>query len=119
MTIVAEGNILKLTRVLGMILVAAIFFAATSTGALGQGVLVSGTVMNSTGRAVPGVAVSLIHPNYGRSSAVFTDQLGQYTVRNVPPHPVPYFMEVYWGQRLIYRAQLSVRGPLMWQVKLQ
>ena len=107
-------------RIQGLLLAAMIFFAATSTAAFGQsGVAVSGTVMNNAGRPVPGVVVSLIHPVYGRSSPVYTDHFGQYTVWNVPPHPTPYFMEVYWGQQLIYRQQLLVRGPVTWHVRVQ
>ncbi len=85
-------------RIVGLALAATILFAALSGGVLGQaGVPVAGTVTNGAGRPVPGVAVSLIHPVLGRSSPADTDQFGHYTVGNVPPHPTPYFTEVYWG----------------------
>ena len=108
-----------LTRIRTSLAVAAILLAATSTTAFGQGVPVSGTVMNSFGRPVPGLAVSMIHPIFGRSSPAFTDAFGQYTVWNVPPNPIPYYIEVYWGNQLIYRQQISVSGPLYWPVHVR
>lgn len=89
-------------------------------GALAQyQVPVSGVVRNATNLPVPGVAVSLVHPVFGRSAPSFTDQFGQYTFWNIPRHPAPYFLEIYWGQQLIYRQQLYVNGPMQWNVFLR
>ena len=79
---------------------------------------VQGVVTNAAQQPLPGVAVSLVHPVLGRSTPSFTNEWGQYVLWNVPPHPAPYFMEVYWGQRLIYRQQLNVfrSEPVLWNV---
>ena len=99
--------------------IGAIALILISSRAYGQGVVVSGTVTDRFGRPVPGVAVSLIHPQFGRSQPAFTDALGQYTLWGIPPNPAPYFVEVYWGYQLIYRQPLVVAGPRIWQIRVQ
>lgn len=80
---------------------------------------VSGVVTNAAGQPVPGVAVSLVHPSYGRSPPAYTDPLGRYSIGGVRPAPSPYYVEVYWGQRLIYRQPLQVSGPQQWNVQIR
>ena len=101
------------------LVIGAIALVFLSSQAHGQGVLVSGTVTDHFGRPVPGVAVSLIHQQFGRSPPAFTDGFGQYSLWNIPPSPLPYFIEVYWGNQLIYRQQLVVAGPLVWHIRVQ
>ena len=80
---------------------------------------VSGVVTNSTGHPVPGVAVSLVHQSNGRSAASTTNQSGQFTITNVAPSPMPYYLEVYWGRQLIYRQEVRVDGPVILNVKVR
>ena len=101
------------------LVIGAIALLLLSSQAHGQGVLVSGTVTDRFGRPVPGVAVSLIHPQFGRSAPAFTDGFGQYSLWSIPPNSAPYFIEVYWGYQLIYRQQLVVGGPLIWNIRVQ
>jgi hypothetical protein len=63
----------------------------------------------------PGLLVSLVHPQFGRSAPVFTDNYGNFFMANIPMSPVPYYIEVYWGSNLIYRSMILVGG----QVQLQ
>ena len=65
-----------------------------------------------TGQGAPGLTVSLVHPSLGRSVPVFTDGWGNFIMGNIPIDPVPYYIEVYWGQRLIYRTQILINGPI-------
>jgi hypothetical protein len=57
--------------------------------------------------------VSLIHPALGRSAPAFTDPIGRFGWTAIPLRPEPYFLEVYWGKKLIYRQPVQVRGPLI------
>ena len=84
-----------------------------------QAVPVHGTVRNASGQPVPGVTVSLFHPSFGRSSSSMTDPWGRYVQYNVPVHPAPYFIEVYWGVQLIYRGQIQVRGSMEWNIQIR
>ncbi|RKF19864.1 hypothetical protein DBZ36_05240 [Alginatibacterium sediminis] len=61
---------------------------------------------------VPGLLVSLVHPQLGRSEPSYTNQYGVFQLYDIPHNDKPYYIEVYWGTRLIYRNQLLVQGPL-------
>ncbi|MGH6754446.1 MAG: carboxypeptidase-like regulatory domain-containing protein [Solimonas sp.] len=61
----------------------------------------------------PGLTVSLVHPMLGRSAPTFTNQFGQFFIPNVPLRNDPYYLEVYWGQALIYRDMVGVNGNVM------
>lgn len=64
------------------------------------------------GSPAPGLLVSLVHQYLGRSSPSYTDQYGNFQLLNIPTRPEPYLLEVYWGQQLVYRNQVYVRGPV-------
>jgi hypothetical protein len=64
------------------------------------------------GAPAPGLLVSLVHPELGRSAPVYTDRFGNFSMGNIPILNTPYYMEVYWGQRLIYRNMISITGPV-------
>lgn len=84
-----------------------------SSPATGQGPgrqVVSGTVVNGMNRPIPGLTVSLVHPSAGRSHATFTDSSGRFTFSNIPVQREPYYLEIYWGQQLLYRGRLSMRA---------
>jgi len=95
----------------------AILLLLTQT-AWAQGVSVYGSVTNAYSQPVPGVVVSLFHPVYGRSSPSYTDGWGRYAIHAVPPDQAPYYIEVYWGNQLIYRDPIQVFGPLEWHIML-
>jgi hypothetical protein len=71
-----------------------------------------GFCSTQNGAPVPGLMVSLVHPQLGRSTPSYTNQYGYFQMFNIPLHGVPYYIEVYWGQRLIFRSQIMVQGPL-------
>jgi hypothetical protein len=98
--------------------VALVLWFALLGSAQAQGVSVYGTVTNAFGQPVPGITVSLFHPQFGRSFPAYTDGFGRYTMYAVPVHPTPYYIEAYWGNQLIYRAPISVAGPVMWHIRL-
>lgn len=102
-------------RTVGVLALAWIATAATAQNP----VPVSGVVTNAAGQPVPGVAVSMVHPSFGRSASATTDQFGRYLIGNVRPASDPYYVEVYWGQRLIYRQPLKVSGPQQWDVRIR
>jgi hypothetical protein len=84
-----------------------------------QPATIYGTVTNSANQPVPGVTVSLIHPQLGRSSPSVTDSYGRYSIYQIPVHSVPYYIEVYWGSQLIYRTSIPVSGQMNWNIRIQ
>jgi len=72
---------------------------------------VQGQVISNVRGPVPGLTVSLVHPVLGRSAPSFTDNLGRFGWSAIPVRQEAYFLEVYWGQNLIYRQQIQVGGP--------
>jgi len=83
-----------------------------------EGVVVYGTVTNRFNQPVPGLTVSLFHPVFGRSNPSFTNASGRYSVYGVPVHQSPYYIEVFWGYQLIYRARIQVWGPVVWHIRI-
>lgn len=73
---------------------------------------VQGQVLSSQG-PVPGVTVFLVHQILGRSAPSYTDLYGRFGWSAIPVRPEPYFLEIYWGPRLIYRQAIRVSGPLV------
>ncbi len=64
------------------------------------------------GLPAPGLLISLVHPELGRSAPVYTDRNGNFTMANIPIMENPYYIEIYWGQRLIYRNSVLIHGPV-------
>ncbi len=64
------------------------------------------------GAPIPGLLVSLVHPQLGRSAPVYTDNFGNFSMGNIPISNIPYYLEVYWGRNLIYRTSFPVYGPM-------
>lgn len=73
----------------------------------------AGTVLNAQQRPIPGLTVSLVHPQVGRSNPVFTDTSGRFTFYRVPDAPPPWYLEIYWGRDLLYRRAIAVRSPVL------
>ncbi len=63
-----------------------------------------GRVTNGSSRPVAGLTVFLVHPAEGRSFPRITDANGRYAFQNVPLVGDEYYLEVYWGDELMYRA---------------
>jgi phosphoribulokinase len=70
----------------------------------------AGTVINQNHRPIPGLTVFLVHPSVGRGFPSVTDSFGRYFFSNVPRISTPYYIEIYWGQRLIYRNTIVISG---------
>ncbi len=102
---------------LGRILLALLVGLALGLGgsaraqAPGPSVPVSGQIISRTQGPVPGVTVLLVHPILGQSAPSYTDVYGRFGWSIIPVRPEPYFLEVWWGPNLIYRAPLPVVGP--------
>jgi hypothetical protein len=80
--------------------------------AAGASVPVQGQVLSrSSGGPVPGVSAVLVHQRLGRSALSYTDAYGHFGWSAIPIQPEPYFLEIYWGQQLIYRQSVAVRSP--------
>jgi hypothetical protein len=82
---------------------------------LGPMVPVQGQVSSrSLNGPAPGLTVTLVHEVLGRSAPSFTDANGRFGWIAIPVSAQrPYFLEVYWGQNLIYRQPIWVRSPTM------
>lgn len=105
----------KLRQLLLVLLCGAILVLNTNTHAqplLGPSVPVQGQLISRVQGPVPGVTVSLVHRIFGRSAPAFTDVYGRFGWSAIPISPEPYFLEVYWGQNLIYRQPVQVGTPL-------
>jgi hypothetical protein len=81
-----------------------------AAGMEAQTAAVSGRIVRGDGSPVPGLTVSLVHPQVGRSQPISSDETGHFVFYNVPIQPDAYYVEVYWGDRLIYRNTVLVHG---------
>jgi hypothetical protein len=68
---------------------------------------VTGQVTRANGQPVPGCLVSIVNQS-ARSSPAITDAFGRYYFNFIPVGT--YFIEVYWGQTLLYRNYFTVQG---------
>jgi hypothetical protein len=79
---------------------------------------ISGVVSNQRG-TLAGVTVSLVHPVAGRSAPSFSASTGAYFFANVSPQAQPYYIEAYWGNKLLFRDQLDYHGnPVKFDIRL-
>ena len=78
----------------------------------GPTVPVQGQVFSrSVNGPAPGLTVFLVHKVIGRSAPSFTDANGRFGWIAIPVSVQPYFLELYWGQNLIYRQPIQVTSP--------
>lgn len=75
-----------------------------------QAVVQGQIIARSSNLPAPGLTVSLVHPNLGRSAPSVTDVYGRFIFYGIPIMPTPYFIEVYWGYQLIYRSTIFVNN---------
>ena len=97
------------------LMLAVVLGLAMARGAAAQGPVapVEGVVLDDrTGQGAPGLTVSLIHPQLGRSAPSLTDANGRFEWAAIPVQPDPYYLEIYWDKRLLYRQQVLVQGPV-------
>lgn len=73
-----------------------------------QGLLVD----HRTNTPAPGLMVSLIHPQFGRSAPSYSNASGGFGWSMIQASAQPYMIEVYWGNNLIYRQPVTVNGPM-------
>jgi hypothetical protein len=105
------------TRVASLILVLLVAIGMPMRSGLAQFMAgqfpVQGQLMDRrTNMPAPGLMVSLIHPQFGRSVPSYSNTYGGFGWTTIPASPQPYMIEVYWGTNLIYRQPLLVNGPL-------
>jgi hypothetical protein len=74
---------------------------------------VQGQLVSRAQGPVPGVTAFLVHPVLGRSGPSFSDVYGRFGWGAIPVRPEPYFLEIYWGQNLIYRQPIQVSAPVL------
>ena len=89
----------------------------TSTPSFGQAagpsVPVQGQVLSrNINGPVPGLTVFLVHEFLGRSAPSYTDAYGRFGWTAIPVRSEPYFLEIYWGQNLVYRQPVAVTAPV-------
>lgn len=90
-----------------------IFLLSEAKAQYGPTTVVQGSFCSAqNGSPAPGLMVSLVHPVLGRSAPAYTNEYGYFQMFNIPLNNIPYYIEVYWGNRLIFRAQINVYGPL-------
>jgi hypothetical protein len=73
-----------------------------------------GYVKDAASAPIPGLSVYLVHPSVGRSYPRITDSTGHFVFHDVPYAPDPYYLEVYWGKTLMYRASVLVDRYTRW-----
>jgi hypothetical protein len=101
-----QSRALRLTLAILAVLLFASPFRAQAQG------FVQGSVVSAAGAPIPGLTASLAHPIVGRSSPSITSRDGIYVFFNVPIRQDPYYLEIYWGQTLMYRQPIHVLGAL-------
>jgi Carboxypeptidase regulatory-like domain len=106
-----KGVMYKATPHASLLLLLLILLPAV--GAQAQTAAVSGRIVRGDGSPVPGLTVSLVHPQIGRSQPISSDETGHFVFYNVPIHPEAYYVEIYWGERLIYRNSVLVHGDVI------
>jgi|SRR5436190_1385754 len=70
---------------------------------------IHGQVVSQTRGPISGVTVSLVHPTLGRNTPAFSQANGYYFFTNVPPGQT-YYIEAYWGDKLLYRGTVNYGG---------
>ena len=78
-----------------------------SPSILHAGGVVEGKVVDSLNRPIPGVSVTIFNNQNGRSDISKTNDSGRFTIYNVPMRQT-YYIEVHWGEKLIYRNKIRV-----------
>jgi hypothetical protein len=99
---------------LGLVLVMAIACVAIRTVGAGefQVLALSGTIVDSSQRPLPGCLVSVVS-EFGRSAPAFTQVEGKFSLEaSLPPDSSSTasstpFLEIYWNRTLMFRQPLT------------
>ena len=79
------------------------FILLTNKNAFCQTSFVHGNIVNANSYlGIPGLTVYLVHPIIGRSYPSITNEYGYFSFSNVPLRNDYYYVEIYWGNTLIY-----------------
>ena len=87
---------------------------APATAADAQTLGLEGRVTNGSFEPIPGLTVFLVHPAEGRSRPRITDARGRFVFQGVPYVDDEYYLEVYWGDELMYRSAVVVHEYVRW-----
>ena len=95
----------KIFFLITLIFVLTYTFGASETAlsARGEGVI-QGTVVDSKNKPIPSLKLYLIHHKLGRSFPVATNRLGKFVFSDLPVNKT-YYLEIYWGKKLVYRKR--------------
>lgn len=107
------NSLKNLIRILFFCVAMGTYTVACAQPSFGPSVPFQGQLISRAQGPIPGVNVSLVHPVLGRSAPSFTDSYGRFGWSAIPIRPEPYYLEVYWGQNLIYRQPIQVGSPIM------
>ena len=106
-----NAALMRLQMRLALLLLLALSSAHAQSAA--PGVPVRGTLLSkNTGAPVPGLMASLIHPVLGRSAPSYSDREGHFGWLAIPARREAYYLEVYWGSKLLYRQPVQITAPV-------
>jgi hypothetical protein len=71
---------------------------------------IQGQIVNHAGQPLPGCIVFVASPEY-RTPPAITDSSGNFQIIMPLIGTEEYFVEIYWGRRLMYRKPLRVPNP--------
>jgi hypothetical protein len=87
---------------------------APDASAQSSPVALYGYVKTRDGQPISALAVYLYHPALGRSYPRFTDADGYFAFERLEYTSSPYYLEVYWGSRLMYREAVMLDRIVRW-----
>ncbi|MDJ0612553.1 MAG: carboxypeptidase-like regulatory domain-containing protein [Rhizobiaceae bacterium] len=82
--------------------------AFPSIAANSQAKVIGQLLTKSDSKPAPGLTVSLVHPQFGRSVPTSSDEYGRFSFFGIPMDRDPYYLEVYWGKNLVYRQSVFI-----------
>ncbi len=95
-----------------MLLLATAAVLLAAGPAVAQTSRVTGEVVNAFGRPLPGVRAELVNAAVGVSLPRYTDAAGHFAFDNVPRSSSTYYLELHWGDKLVYRARVDFSGAV-------
>jgi hypothetical protein len=75
----------------------------------------TGRVQTASGTSISGLTVYLIDPSGHRGQPELTNANGRFQFLSVQLLSSAYTLEIYWGQTLLYRDVVQVRGDQVLQ----
>lgn len=99
-------------RLVSRLTLAVLVFAACLSATPARAETLRGAVQTRTSAPIAGLTVYLVSREVGRSAPSLTDAEGWFRFLSVPLTSEPYYLEIYWGQDLMYRNLVDVQGDL-------